>query len=85
MDRNLIIFGVAVAFILIIAGLDARYRKRTGRSGRGGGTDDGSYNYTASSTGMNTTDASYGNCDVSDGGDTGGGDCGGGSDGGGGD
>lgn len=85
MDSNLIIFGVAVAFILVIAGLDVRYRKRTGSSGRRGGTDDGSYNYTASGTGMNTTDASYGNCDVSGGGDAGGGDCGGSSDGGGGD
>ena len=81
MDSNLIIFGVAAAFILVIAGLDARYRKRTGRSGHGGRTDDGSYNYTASGIDMNATDASY----VPGGGDTGGGDCGGGSDGGGGD
>lgn len=83
MDGNLIILGGVGMFILAIVGLHVRYRDRTGGSSRGG-TDDSSYNYAASSIGMQTTDSSYGNCDVP-GGDAGGGDCGGGSDGGGGD
>ncbi len=84
MDGNLIILCGVGAFILAIAGLHLRYRDRTGGSGGRGGTDDGSYNYAASSIGLHTTGGSYGDCDVP-GGDGGGGDCGGGSDGGGGD
>lgn len=83
MDVNLIILCGVAAFIVLLAVLHRRYRDRTGGSGRGSGSDGGSYNYGASGIGTYTADGSYGNCDAS-GGDAGGGDCGGGSDGGGG-